>query len=114
MLSIDVMKNMKMGQSVQVTTDKECFYALITEITDTKVSVISETGKQHTLLFSDMGGKWKAEISLTGISVRLLLLMQTSVKLSNSKHQKINLSGKYPLYKPFLSHHPFRSCNGWR
>lgn len=62
MLSIDVMKNMKMGQSVQVTTDKECFYALITEITDTKVSVISETGKQHTLLFSDMGGKWKAEM----------------------------------------------------
>lgn len=62
MLNIDVMKNMKMGQSVQVTTDKECFYALITEITDTKVSVISETGKQHTLLFSDMGGKWKAEM----------------------------------------------------
>lgn len=62
MLSIDVMRKTKIGQSVQVATDKECFCALITEITDTKVSVISETGKQHTLLFSDMGGKWKAEM----------------------------------------------------
>lgn len=61
MLSIDVMKRMKKGQSVRLFTCNECFYALITDITEEKISLISEDGIKYELSFSNMGTAWKVE-----------------------------------------------------
>lgn len=61
MLSIDVVKKLKRGQSVRLSISNESFYALITDITEEKVSLISESGTKYSLAFSDMGTVWEAE-----------------------------------------------------
>ena len=90
MLSIDVVKKLKRGQSVRLSISNESCYALITDITEEKISLISESGTKYSLAFSDMGTVWEAEAIPSFTDVDSVSYTRTSDVLKMLKDMQLS------------------------